>query len=71
MQADAENNEPAPDVFERLDEALAVRSAMADLPSHCSDILDRFFCRDQSYRAIGSELDIAPGTIASRISAAW
>jgi RNA polymerase sigma factor (sigma-70 family) len=68
VQADADNHEPAPDVFDRLDEALAVRSALADLPSHCSDILDRFFCRDQSYRAIGSELDIAPGTIASRIS---
>jgi RNA polymerase sigma-70 factor, ECF subfamily len=65
---DAGSEEPAPEVFERLDEALAVRSALAGLPSHCGEILDRFFCRDESYRTIGAELEIAPGTIASRIS---
>ena len=31
-------------------------------------VLDRFFCRDESYRTIGDALDIPPGTIASRIS---
>ena len=30
--------------------------------------LDRFFCRDQSYREIGDALAIPAGTIASRIS---
>jgi RNA polymerase sigma-70 factor (ECF subfamily) len=68
VSEDAGVDEPAPEVFDRLDEALAIRGALADLPSHCGEILDRFFCRDESYRAIGAELDIAPGTIASRIS---
>jgi DNA-directed RNA polymerase specialized sigma24 family protein len=31
-------------------------------------VLDRFFCRDESYRTIGDALDIPAGTIASRIS---
>jgi RNA polymerase sigma factor (sigma-70 family) len=56
------------DAFAELDEALAVREAMKDLPEHCAEILDRFFARDESYRAIGEALDIPPGTIASRIS---
>jgi RNA polymerase sigma factor (sigma-70 family) len=59
------------DVDERmstLDEALAVHAALAELPENCRDILDRFFCRDESYRSIGEQLDLPPGTIASRIS---
>jgi RNA polymerase sigma-70 factor (ECF subfamily) len=51
-----------------LTEALWLRQAMADLPESCSDILDRFFQRDQSYRTIASQTGIAEGTIASRIS---
>ena len=51
-----------------LDDALAVRQALVRLPSGCAEILDRFFCRDESYRTIGSVLGIPPGTIASRIS---
>jgi DNA-directed RNA polymerase specialized sigma24 family protein len=31
-------------------------------------MLDRFFVRDESYRTIGEQLDLPPGTIASRIS---
>jgi DNA-directed RNA polymerase specialized sigma24 family protein len=34
----------------------------------CREILDRFFCRDQSYKAIGDALALPAGTIASRIS---
>ena len=56
------------DEFAELDEALAVREAMRDLPEHCAEILDRFFARDESYRAIGEALGLPPGTIASRIS---
>jgi RNA polymerase sigma-70 factor (ECF subfamily) len=59
------------DVDERmsmLDDALAVHAAMAELPANCRDILDRFFCRDESYRAIGEQLELPAGTIASRIS---
>jgi RNA polymerase sigma-70 factor (ECF subfamily) len=51
-----------------LDDALAVRQALVRLPSGCAEILDRFFCRDESYRTIGNVLGIPPGTIASRIS---
>jgi RNA polymerase sigma factor (sigma-70 family) len=56
------------DSLERLDDALAVRDALAFLPEHCQEVLDRFFARDESYQTIGAALDIPPGTIASRIS---
>jgi RNA polymerase sigma factor (sigma-70 family) len=56
------------DVFGRLDEALSVHEALAALPEHCADVLDRFFARDESYRTIGEALDLPAGTIASRIS---
>lgn len=59
---------PGEDAFERLDEALSVREAMSALPEHCQEILDRFFARDESYRAIAAALDLSQGTIASRIS---
>ncbi len=42
--------------------------ALATLPEHCREILDRFFARDESYREIGAALDLPAGTIASRIS---
>jgi RNA polymerase sigma factor (sigma-70 family) len=51
-----------------LDEALSVHEALAELPEHCREILDRFFARDESYQTIGAALDIPAGTIASRIS---
>ena len=60
-----------PDADERMakiDDALAVHAALAELPDNCREILDRFFCRDESYRAIGEELELPAGTIASRIS---
>ena len=52
----------------RLDEALTVRAALDDLSPECREILDRFFCRDESYRTIGHELELPAGTIASRIA---
>ncbi len=55
-------------VLEDLDEALAIRAALDGLPDECREILDRFFCQDESYRTIGEALGIPPGTIASRIS---
>jgi RNA polymerase sigma factor (sigma-70 family) len=54
--------------IDELDEAFAVREALEDLGEPCHDLLDRFFARDESYRTIGEELEIPPGTIASRIS---
>jgi RNA polymerase sigma-70 factor (ECF subfamily) len=52
----------------RIDEALDVHQALARLPGHCQEILDRFFARDESYQTIAEALDIPAGTIASRIS---
>ena len=46
----------------------AVREALAGRSDECQEVLDRFFCRDESDRTIGEELGIASGTIASRIS---
>ena len=54
--------------IEQLDEAFAVREALGELSEECQEVLDRFFCRDESYRTIGDELGIPAGTIASRIS---
>jgi RNA polymerase sigma factor (sigma-70 family) len=58
----------ADDTLAMLDEALAVHEALAAVPEHCREILDRFFARDESYRTIGEALDLPAGTIASRIS---
>ena len=65
---DEEAAEGFDDTLARLDEALAVHEALALLPDHCREILDRFFARDESYRTIGQALEIPAGTIASRIS---
>jgi len=51
-----------------LEEALTVHEALAEVPEHCREILDRFFARDESYKTIGEALDLPSGTIASRIS---
>ncbi len=56
------------DTIDELTEALAVHEALAELPEHCREVLDRFFARDESYRTIAEELDLPAGTIASRIS---
>lgn len=65
-----EEVEPAEldETLSTLEEALAVHEALAELPEHCQEILDRFFARDESYQSIGAALDIPAGTIASRIS---
>jgi RNA polymerase sigma factor (sigma-70 family) len=56
------------EVLSTLDEAMSVRAALDKVGDPCREILDRFFCRDESYRTIGDTLDIPSGTIASRIS---
>jgi RNA polymerase sigma factor (sigma-70 family) len=58
----------ADDVLGQLEESFDVHEALAGLPEHCREILDRFFARDESYRAIGEALELPAGTIASRIS---
>ncbi|TML31373.1 MAG: sigma-70 family RNA polymerase sigma factor [Actinobacteria bacterium] len=59
---------PDEDVLTQIEEAFDVHDALAGLPEHCREILDRFFARDESYRAIGEALELPAGTIASRIS---
>jgi RNA polymerase sigma factor (sigma-70 family) len=56
------------ETLDSLDEALTVRAGLDAVGDPCRDILDRFFCRDESYKAIGEALDLPSGTIASRIS---
>ena len=56
------------DVLSALDDAMTVRAALDKVGDPCREILDRFFCRDESYHTIGDTLDIPAGTIASRIS---
>lgn len=52
----------------RIEDAWFVRELLDGLSANCREILDRFFCRDESYRTIGAELDLPSGTIASRIA---
>jgi RNA polymerase sigma factor (sigma-70 family) len=59
---------PDEEVLARLEEAFDVHDALAGLPENCREILDRFFARDESYRAIAEALELPAGTIASRIS---
>jgi RNA polymerase sigma factor (sigma-70 family) len=67
--SDAELDEQAvDDVLAELDDAMTVRAALDKVGDPCREILERFFCRDESYRTIGDILDIPAGTIASRIS---
>jgi RNA polymerase sigma factor (sigma-70 family) len=56
------------DALSVLDEALAVRACLEQLPDDCREVLDRFFARDESYHAISNALGLPAGTIASRIS---
>ena len=60
--------EDVDETLSRLDEALTVQAGLDAVGDACREILDRFFCRDESYRAIGEALDLPAGTIASRIS---
>jgi RNA polymerase sigma factor (sigma-70 family) len=68
--ADPELLEPSEvdETLARIDDAMTVRAGLDAVGEACREILDRFFCRDESYRSIGAALDLPPGTIASRIS---
>jgi RNA polymerase sigma factor (sigma-70 family) len=66
--SDEEAAEKTDETLARIDDALAIHDALATLPEHCREVLDRFFARDESYRTIGDALGIPAGTIASRIS---
>lgn len=56
------------DLYAKLDTALSIRAELDALPEFCSEVVDRFFIKDQSYRTIGEAMGLPPGTIASRIS---
>ena len=56
------------EALDQIEEAFDVHSALGALPGECREVIDRFFCRDESYRTIGEELGLPAGTIASRIS---
>jgi RNA polymerase sigma factor (sigma-70 family) len=62
------DEQAADDVLATLDDAMSVRAALDKVGDPCREILDRFFCRDESYRMIGDMLELPAGTIASRIS---
>jgi len=47
---------------------MSVRAALDAIGDPCRDILNRFFCDDESYKTIGDALGLPSGTIASRIS---
>jgi RNA polymerase sigma-70 factor (ECF subfamily) len=66
--ADVDDWAAADESMEQLDDALSLRDALAKLSQDCREVVDRFFCRDESYRQIGDALGIPSGTIASRIS---
>src|SRR5262249_20933169 len=50
--------EHAEDTLDRIEEAFDVHVALGGLSGECRDVLDRFFCRDESYRTISDELDL-------------
>lgn len=45
-----------------------MQRALAELPEPFREVVERFFVRDESYRTIAAELEIASGTVAWRIS---
>ncbi|HKT44898.1 MAG TPA: sigma-70 family RNA polymerase sigma factor [Gaiellaceae bacterium] len=67
-EEDTISDERVDETLAQLDEAMAVRAGLDAIGDPCREILDRFFCRDESYKAIGDGLDLPAGTIASRIS---
>ncbi len=56
------------ETLEQLDDAITVHEALSRMGKPCSELLDRFFAQDESYRTIGEQLDLPAGTIASRLS---
>lgn len=68
LRASAAEPVTAEDPFARVDDVLAVRSALAAVPAPAREVVDRFYCRDQSYRTISAEMKLPSGTVASRIA---
>jgi RNA polymerase sigma factor (sigma-70 family) len=66
--AELEESSAIDEELAAIDEALSVRASLDAIGDPCREILDRFFCKDESYKAIGDALALPAGTIASRIS---
>src|SRR4029450_1259115 len=66
--ADPETLEPpgVDETLSQLDEALAMQASLDAVGDPCREILDRFFCRDESYKVIGDALGLPAGAIARR-----
>jgi RNA polymerase sigma-70 factor (ECF subfamily) len=52
----------------RIDDTLSLQDSLQELPDDFREVLDRFFCLDESYETIAEALALPQGTIASRIS---
>lgn len=65
---EAQVPEATEDPIAELDSALSVQQMLGTLPEQFREVLDRYFCRGESYETIASELEISGGTVASRIS---
>ena len=68
LEDDVEYEAATDDTLTQIDDAMSVREGLESLGENCKEILDRFFCRDESYNTIGGALGLPAGTIASRIS---
>jgi RNA polymerase sigma-70 factor (ECF subfamily) len=60
--------EQADTTIAEIEEAVAVQQMLGELDQPFAEVLDRFFCRGESYRTIAAALDSPQGTIASRIA---
>ncbi len=54
--------------LERIENAMAVHEGLTLISEDQRTVIARFFLHDQSYERIGADLDLPPGTVASRIS---
>lgn len=62
------SDEAQQQALEAVEEAVLARSALAQLEAPCREILNRFFVLNQKYGEIAKEMEIAEGTVGSRIA---
>jgi len=56
------------DPIAELESQMNVEQMLSTLPEQFREVLDRYFCRSESYETIAAEMGISAGTVASRIS---
>src|SRR5437764_5558066 len=59
--AELEETSAIDEALAAIDEALSVRAGLDAVGDPCREILDRFFCKDESYKAIGDALALPAG----------